>query len=56
MIVQAYSRVEDLSLLNDPQKLFVLYGVILSLGILLAVVSTYRAISRYLSMSLDDLY
>ena len=56
MIVQAYSRVEDLSLLNDPQKLFVLYGVIVSLGILLAVVSTYRAISRYLSMSLDDLY
>ena len=53
---QAYGRVQDLSQLTDPQKTYILYGGVLLLGIFIAVISTYRAISKYLAMSLDDLY
>lgn len=52
----AYKYIEDLHILEDKELIFILFTIILIAGMLLAVISTYRAISKYLKMSLDDLY
>jgi cell division transport system permease protein len=52
----ANSRIEDLSTLQDTQRIIALYGGLMVLGGLIAFFSTYRAINKYLSMSLDELY
>ncbi|MDA0194309.1 MAG: permease-like cell division protein FtsX [Bacteroidetes bacterium] len=50
------NRIEDLALLQDSQQLLFLMGLLLLLGVLIGFASTYRAINKYLKMSLDDLY
>lgn len=52
----AYRRVEELETLTDRNQLIILFSIVILLGILLAIISTYRAINKYLRMSLDDLY
>jgi len=52
----AYRRVEELETLTDKNQLIILFSIVISLGILLAIISTYRAINKYLRMSLNDLY
>jgi len=52
----ASNRIEDLKLLQDNQQLLFLMALLLLLGILIGFTSTYRAINKYLKMSLDDLY
>lgn len=48
--------VPELSLLHDQQKQLVLFGILAITGILLAFLSTFFAIRKYLNMSLDELY
>ncbi len=52
----ASNRIEDLKLLQDNQQLLFLMALLLLLGVLIGFTSTYRAINKYLKMSLDDLY
>lgn len=48
--------ISDISTLMNAKHLMMLYGSLLILGILVAYLSTYRAVRRYLKTSLDELY
>ncbi len=52
----ANRRIEDLEKLQDPGQLAILFASIIVVGILVGYFSTYRAIRKYLGMSLDELY
>lgn len=52
----AYQQIEELATLNDEKNILILFGSILVAGMVLASFSTYKSISKYLKMSLDDLY
>ena len=53
-----YARKEivDLNLLHQPDMFLILAGSLLVLGTLVAVISSYFSINKYLKMSLDQLY
>lgn len=52
----AVRNVEGLALLQEYDKIGILVGVVLCLGILIGISSTYQSLARYLRMALDDLY
>ncbi len=52
----ATKRVEDLKLIQNNERLGLLLGSLLVIGILIAAISTFRAVSKYLKLSLDELY
>lgn len=52
----AVRNVEGLAMLQEYNKLAILVGVVLTLGILIGIASTYQSLARYLRMALDDLY
>ncbi len=49
-------QIEDLSILQDLTTLIILFVSLVFVGVLVGVLSAYFAITRYLKMSLDDLY
>jgi cell division transport system permease protein len=56
LILLAESQVEDLRSIRDTNMLFLLFGILIVLGICITLFSTYRSIVKYLKMKLDDLY
>jgi len=52
----ATRKVEDLVLIQNNNRLLLLLSMLLGLGMLVAVTSTYRAVNKYLKLSLDELY
>ena len=52
----AQHRIEDLSILHNQNQFMTLLGILLIVGITVAVLSTLFSIRRYLRMSLDQLY
>ncbi|MBL3658481.1 cell division protein FtsX [Fulvivirga sediminis] len=52
----AYSKINNLQKLYEPDKLLILFLALFILGALIGFMSTYRAIKKYLKMSLDELY
>lgn len=52
----AYSVIEELTSLRDLNKILILFAGLLIIGMIIGYFSTWRAINRYLKMSLDDLY
>ena len=52
----AVRNVEGLLTLQEYDKIALLVTILVSLGILIGVISTYQSLSRYLKMTLDDLY
>lgn len=50
------TRVEELRLLENQDRLLTLLASLLGVGIFVAAVSTWRAVNKYLKLSLDDLY
>ncbi len=56
LISFATKRVADLSLIQNNSRLLILLSSLLVLGMLVAILSTYRAVSKYLKLSLDELY
>lgn len=56
LIRYATSKIEDLALLQNNERILLLFGVLLLTGMLIAVISTYLSMRRYLKMSLDELY
>ena len=56
LMLYANEKIEDLSQLQDQKSLLLLFAALTFLGILVAFLSTYRAVRKYLKMSLDELY
>lgn len=52
----AQDNVEDLSVLHNQQQFVTLLSILLITGIIVAVLSTFFSIQKYLRMSLDQLY
>jgi len=52
----ANNEIENLSTLQDPQKILYLFAGLLVLGAVIGFLSTFRSVRRYLKMSLDELY
>jgi cell division transport system permease protein len=56
LIMLANNRIEELRLIQNAERMAVLLGSMVLIGIFVAVLSTWRAVSRYLELSLDELY
>jgi cell division transport system permease protein len=56
LISVATKRIEDLALIQNNDRLFLLAGSLLLVGMIVAMASTYRAVAKYLGLSLDELY
>ena len=52
----AQNEIEQLSLLHQQGQLYILYGVVITVGLLAGYLSTKNAMDKYLNMSLDELY
>ncbi|MEM9416881.1 MAG: permease-like cell division protein FtsX [Bacteroidota bacterium] len=56
LLYYANRQMEALVQLQEPLHIFILLGMILMIGVLISFIGTYRAINKYLNMSLDELY
>jgi cell division transport system permease protein len=52
----AYHEIEDLSLLRDEEQMYMLMIALIVLGCVIGFLSSYRAVRKYLGLSLDELY
>jgi len=52
----ARTRIADLEVLHDREQFMILWGILVAAGIVIAVVSTFFSIRKYLRMSLEELY
>uniref|UniRef100_UPI004048AD25 cell division protein FtsX n=2 Tax=Roseivirga sp. TaxID=1964215 RepID=UPI004048AD25 len=52
----ANSKIDRLVELQEETYILALYGLLIILGSFIAFISTYRAMNKYLKMSLDELY
>ncbi len=52
----ANDRIPQLTSLQDETMVLAIFGSLLILGALIGFISTFRAINKYLNMSLDELY
>jgi cell division transport system permease protein len=52
----AQNKVEDLRVLHNQEQFLALVGILLVTGMLIAVLSTFFSIRKYLRMSLEELY
>ncbi len=52
----ANRKIEDLATLQDNEKILILYAGLLVAGAIIGFLSTFRAIRKYLKLSLDELY
>lgn len=50
------NMIPDFKILHDPTGLLLLFGIIIILGVAISLISTHRAVIKYLRMKLDDLY
>ena len=56
LVYFATQRLEILQLVLNKARMTSLLGSLILMGIFVAVLSTYRAVSKYLKLSLDELY
>jgi len=56
LIRYGHRRVEELQMLENQNRILILLASLLALGIFVAAVSTWRAVAKYLKLSLDELY
>jgi cell division transport system permease protein len=56
MLYLATSKVEELKLIQNTERLGWLCASLLLTGFIVAVASSYQAVSKYLKLSLDELY
>ena len=52
----AYHEVEELKLLRNDEQTYLLMGALVLIGIIIGFMSSYRAVRKYLGLSLDELY
>lgn len=55
-VILIESFLPDFKILHDNNGLFLLFFIIIMLGIVISLASTHRAVIKYLKMKLDDLY
>ncbi len=51
-----HRKVEELQLIENNERTIILLASLMALGIFVAVISTWRAVHRYMKLSLDELY
>jgi cell division transport system permease protein len=56
LIYFSIQRISDLSILQNQISVLLLFFMLIVMGILLAFFSTFRAVRKYLKLSLDELY
>ena len=56
LLQYANQEIENLSELQDPQQMLFLFLGLLLVGGIIGMLSTFRSVSKYLKMSLDELY
>jgi cell division transport system permease protein len=57
IIVRVASRkIDELNLIENNERIAILLASLLAIGIFVATVSTWRAVKKYLRLSLDELY
>lgn len=56
LMYYANKNIEDLQELQDSQSLTILFGALIIIGMVVGYFSTYRAMRKYLKLSLDELY
>ncbi len=56
LIYFSIQRISDLSILQNQISVLLLFFILIVMGILLAFFSTFRAVRKYLKLSLDELY
>lgn len=56
LLQYAYSQITELHMLRNYEQMFFLMGALVVLGIVLGFFSSYRAVKKYLRLSLDELY
>lgn len=56
LMTYANSKIKDLEQLQDIESMTILFSTIVFLGIVVGFLSTYRAVRKYLKLSLDELY
>lgn len=56
LLYYASTQLEILTLVQDPRALMMFFAGLCTLGILVSMGSSYRALNKYLNMSLDELY
>jgi cell division transport system permease protein len=56
LLTYANSVIEELKQLQSINELLILFALIVGLGIVIGMISTYKAVKKYLKMSLDELY
>jgi cell division transport system permease protein len=56
ILALANKRIPELSTIQNNQQIIMVLGSLLVLGIFVAFLSTYSAVSKYLKLSLDELY
>jgi cell division transport system permease protein len=52
----AIREIENLDILQDFTKLLILCGLVILIGVLIGVMSTFQSMYRYLRTDLEDLY
>ncbi|MBX0331716.1 ABC transporter permease [Pontibacter sp. HSC-14F20] len=52
----AYREITELSLLKDDEQMYMLMIALIVLGAVIGFLSSYRAVRKYLGLSLDELY
>lgn len=52
----AYHEVTELQLLRNDEQTYILMGALIVIGLIIGFLSSYRAVRKYLRMSLDELY
>lgn len=56
ILYYGYQRIDDLQQLQDTTQFAILFAALIVVGMIVGYFSTYRAIRKYLKMSLDELY
>ena len=56
VLYYAYQWVNDLEVLQDAQQQLYLFGGLVIFGAMIGFLSSWRAVNKYLKMSLDELY
>jgi cell division transport system permease protein len=56
VILATRNFIPEMSALHDTNMMLILFMMLLIIGILISVFSTYRSVLKYLKMKLDDLY
>lgn len=52
----AYTEITELQLLRNDEQTYILMGALVAIGLVIGFMSSYRAVRKYLRMSLDELY